>query len=496
MSSGRLSWQRESVLSADSRASSESPLCNSTPSGPPGLVFGLLAVGAGTLVVVASYESITPIVMAIFFPGLGLIILRWGRLGGKWEQAAYLYTFAACWLASGVAQFTERFWGLRKPSDAESFFRMSTQGSQGLSLDEIRAQHSGALAIYVWREIYNVFGALGAASTTAIGIAVNVTLISAASVALVKVIKNITGSDSYHLRRLLLLICLCPPLLFLGSVHLRDAWLYFILTLLVAAWSCALNSKGAIKELLVAGCSTLVSFLVLYYLRSQWIVLPALFALWASFLLLLRARNALALVAPVSIGVGLWFSLTLLGFLELSIFYLIVDSSSINESFVELSRSHSSATSLGAHFLVEGGVIARTMIGLPFFLLGPIPATASLLDPTWGGILGALSVPYSTVVLALALISILNYKNQSSTHWTIRFFLVGIYAMGLASVLYLTLDSRHIVPFLAPIFLLAALPDLRIPRVRKQFLDIVILMVICIAALNAAWLVLKNVFFG
>ena len=112
----------------------------------------LLLVGSSLHII--SEMSLLPIVAALVYYLAGWTTLLLPRLGRVWERRMYNRLFSVGFLVAGVSAFYRVFAGDLQ-NDAEKFFERSANLVDGWSLLEISSITEGAVAVIIWREMFD-----------------------------------------------------------------------------------------------------------------------------------------------------------------------------------------------------------------------------------------------------------------------------------------------------------------------------------------------------
>tara|TARA_Y100001978_G_C23685235_1_gene431495 strand:- start:125 stop:1537 length:1413 start_codon:yes stop_codon:yes gene_type:complete len=439
-----------------------------------------------------SYNSFSPVFVAIVFYIWAWLILHLTRLGGIYEHKIFSRVFNVCLFWAGVsAVYSNQLSDIGQLiSDAGGFFDTATTSAQGLSIEEIEKIHEGSLAIVLWGMIYDLFALWGFAKARYIGITVNITAVALSSVFGIKIVRELFGEDEYRFRRFILLVSSCGLFWLFASIHLRDGLILLVVTILAWLWIWYLNRWFSVHSLIVISGSNMLAYYLLGYLRAEFAFVPIGMLLAAAFSFVFSRRighkkdiyETFLIILVISVKVIVVFF----------IFYDEVLASLVrgNESYTILSTEGSSKSSLGSIFTNQPPII-RLLTG-PFYLLTfPIPLWNGFqLDSAYHLFksLNVIFLYFTIPLLIVAIKQLLINKGLRSRPVT---FLVFILVGFTLSVAISSMETRHWGAFFMPFFILCTVPDLRIDQWRSQHKMYLTLVILCVIFIHSLWFVLK-----
>lgn len=415
-------------------------------------------------------------------------------------------------------------YGNFSPLDANHFFSLSSDANTfNLSLSEIIHVTEGAGAIIIWNYLYEFFSLLGFEKGPYIGIILNITLIALAAVVGIKVLKILYGNDESRMMRFTLFFGLCGTFWLFASLHVRDSFILFAMTLFLYCWVRYL-AQFNVMNLVLLFLATFVSFEIFGYLRYEFALIPfALLAAGAVAVLgeslcnkgsgLLSAMaNTLSLIIVVSFA----YFLSKVGFLS-SFEYIpkanalpvmgsshpivstILDTLNVvvdplfsgNEQYMGDSREESGGVSLGFQMIVNQALPIRLILGSAYLYIFPIPFWMGFQVESSYDLFKSLHVLYMYVITPLFMLAMARifFSKELQTK-PILFLLFTLLGFTL-SVSYTSLETRHLGPFLPALILLAMIPDLTVDRDRLLYRNTFAVFLCFIATVHVAWAILK-----
>ena len=444
---------------------------------------------AGTGLNVIAYASMEPVAVAAVFGLVGLVLVGHTRMGGVHEMRMYRMMFAVGWLMAGVAAVYANYWNDpgQNLSDAASFYELASGGSGDLSLEDMRVLTEGAGAVMLWSSVYDAFASAGFAKGRYVGILINVFAVALAGVIAIKTAKCIVGEDAPRLNRLILLFSLCGIFWLFAAIHLRDGVVLLSVTLLVYCWARYLAHPRWFDLVLLVSASALgvVGFA---FLRAEFAMVPFAMAMAGvtAGLLFNSARGStrlgmwtLALVCLVG-GMVVAIDADVLGSLERS-----------RENYKQLAAQSASSESLGNRYVTNAPLPVRLVVGSIYLFLFPIPFWSGFGGASAYHLFKSCNVLFFYAVTPL--VALTGFRLYELDAVKLRgvmflFFVVIGFTVGVAAT---SLETRHFGAFVAPLLVLATVPDLRLKRDWRAYTTLLSVVVAVMASIHTAWAVLK-----
>jgi hypothetical protein len=449
---------------------------------------GLFAIGA--LINALSYFSLEPVVTALLFFGLGIGLLWLTPLGGRAERLMFCRVFAVNFLMAGVAAVfaNQLFDETQLFSDPSGFFACAAGDAEGLSIRDIQILREGPLVIVIWRWLYELFGELGSTKGPYIGISLNFTAVALAGVLGIKMLRRCVGDIRYHFDRLTLLISSCGLFWLFGAIHLRDAMALLFVTAVAFLWVWFLTERHTRGRLVVLVAGNLGAIPLFGFLRGEFVFVPIAFGLAAVGALLCVTRRGGTALLILLLFVSLLFTQDWIQTVE------IFDARSrAYESYLEGSQlQHQGKSSLGLSLIVEQPLPLRLPLGTVCLLFSPIPFWAGVGRNSAYHLFLSFNVMVAYLVIPLLIVSIGMLRREPRLRSPQVLFLLFVFLGMAVTVAGSSLETRHLGCFLLPMFVLSALPDLRIAAVRTQYQRVLAAVLASVFVVHISWLVIKS----
>ncbi len=448
----------------------------------------LLLIGA--VINTASYLSIEPTLIAVWVYALAYVTLSATAIGGSPEWRMFSRVYAVCFLMAGVAAvYTNQLSPEGQlTSDAAFFFKLATSDAEGLSIVEIERLSEGAVAIWIWRAVYDFCDYIGVEKLRYVGVCFNTTVVSMSGVVGIKMARLIFGEDAYRFQQLTLLLASCGLIWLLSALHLRDGLVLLIVTVTTYVWLWFVI-KPSLRRLILVAFISLSFASILLYLRREFAFVPfalmmaAAASISVKSLINRRQRASTMIISSLAavIAIGLLFN-----FAE-SLFLAMRAGA---DSYSTVSRE-TGAGGLGYHVVVNQPLPIKIFMGSLYLFIFPVPVWAGLQLDSAYHLFKSLNAPFFYALLPLLAIATrhitLGVTARSNEALFIFFVSVGF----VASVAVTSLETRHLAAFLMPILILALFPDFRNPAIRASYKNLLGAAISLIFLIHLAWAWLK-----
>ena len=458
----------------------------------PLVVTLLLLLGAFALQA-AAYRSLqAPVVgIAFFLAGLLPLAALWPRDRSAFTM--YSRMFAVGWFVAGLAALYAEVLGdtLQLESDAASFFELASGTAQGLDLAQLGELTEGAGAVLLWRALYDLFGWIGLDRQRYLGIDFNVLLVATTGVVALWMARRLYGRDAYRESRLVLLFSLCALMWLFSAVHLRDSVVLLTITLTVHAWVCYATSRAALR-LPGLAAAMLAATVALAALRTEFVFVPMLVTLAGVASLVLtrsdggrraRRRRALALVLLAGVGAVGW----------VYVGNMLDAVTAGAETYRGLVEGEAARESLGAQLIVNQPLPIRVIVGSVYLFIFPIPIWSGFIAGSVVPLLKTANAMFFYALVPLLAVAVRDLRRISGTNRALLLFMLIVAVAFTAAIAVTSLEVRHFGAFLVPMFMLALLPDLRVPQIRRRYRRSLLAMVGAMVLLHLAWFGLKTI---
>ena len=350
--------------------------------------------------------------------------------------------------------------------------------------------NEGSLAIRIWSLIYDGFASLGIRKAPFIGVFVNVCAVALSGVVGVRMVRTLVGEDDVRLGRFTTLMSTCGLFWLFSALHLRDAFVLLATTALVGQWLWYVSRPWSIARLLLVVVVSVLSSSVFGYLRNEFIYLPIAVGVTGALAILL-ARGSLTRRSSLI--------LIILGLVAAVASTLIVPVGDIaaaiaaGRSGYELVVFQEGASgSLAERLILNAPLPLRAILGSAYLFVFPIPFWSGLDQSSAYHLFKSANVIgfyFSAPLLALALRSLVMVPEQR----TAPALFLAMLSVGFTLMIAVTsLETRHLGGFLVPMFVLCTLPDLRQPRIWRQYVYAFTAVLLMVGAIHGLWLTLKS----
>ena len=455
-------------------------------------LINLLLFTSGSLIIFFAYFSVLPIIASGLTCYAFYIFLKLTKLGGIYERFIFNRVFAVGYLMAGVAAiYANHFEDVGQlNSDAASFFDIAS-GLQGveLTLIELQIIHESALAIVLWRAVYDFFASLGFPRERYIGILVNMTAVALSGVVALKMTRLVFGHDPERFRRLTSLFACCGLFWLFAGIHLRDSVVLLSVTGLAYGWLHFLTKPDLGRRLLQIIALSLLAGLFFGFLRGEFMFVPIAMAMAGTAALMFgRKSRRNRLVPYMLVLVGLAMGGGMLATFSEAIQYALFKG---NEDYSELASAQHGTDSLGMALIVNQAMPIRLLLGSVYLFVFPIPFWIGFQLDSAYSLFKSFNVVFFYFVVPLLGLSVTRLWTNKSKHTPAILFVLFLSLGFTFAIAGTSLETRHFGAFLAPIFVLALLPDLHVSAVRRNYKKLLKIMFFGVAIVHLAWIFLK-----
>lgn len=444
----------------------------------------------GALLIIFAYASFSPIILAFFVFSTGWSLLFTFDAGGFYERRIFSKMFAIGLLALGVSSIYILYLGEYQP-DAVYFFDMSASLDSSVSLFELNAKTNSAAAIFIWGYLYHFAALLGFPREQYVGVILNILIVAYSSVIALKIARLIYGFDPCRFKRLIIFYSSCGLFWIFAGMHLRDASLLLIITLLFYFWVRFLVKPGMNIELFKVVFMTLGCGLLIGLFRFQFLYVPVAVAIagLASLINLQSLRRNFRWLFWL-----IFFVITISA--ELFYFKIFENARTIfeltNQSYFEGDSAVNPSGSLGMALIVNQLMVIRLLLGSVYLFVYPIPFWSGFQLESAYSLFKAINVVFFYFVIPLFVITVGQLWRNKAERLPIFLFLLYVSVGFTLAVAGTSLETRHLGVFLAPLFVLLLLPDLRLPTVLRNYRKILVMVLGGVAVVHLLWFVLKS----
>ncbi len=447
---------------------------------------------AGLVANIVSWHSVEPVVIGLMFYAIGLGLVLF--LPAPRDNLRFFsITYSIYWATTGLSSLYLNFGNdiSLRFGDAQNFFLLATGAEGAFPLNEIYDVSEGALAIKIWHYVYEFASALSFSIEPYIGLTVNSSILALVSVLSLHLLRKVSPHNPNSERLLLILFAFCPMFWLSASIHLRDSFTALLTVINYYVLIQFMTRKFNLFWQSAAVAVSIVFPFIFHFLRTEFFFIPiALFAAAIISMIVFKSEKRgggnLKYVFVFLFALFLVLSADNLGFIPLD----YIDKG--REDYEIKALGTNVENSLGYKFVVDQPLYIRSVVGLPYLFLMPIPL--------WAGIgLGSVSMFFKTLFaifnfffLPYLAIAVGGFMHLSGQQRVRIYFLLASSAVLTVTVAISSLESRHIIPFLPPLFIAcAAMAEYVMTRAKglRLFTQILLLMMLMV---HAAWLLLKG----
>jgi hypothetical protein len=449
-----------------------------------GVVFNLMA-----------YMTLEPLIVALMFFLAGLLFIRMTPLGGHAEWRMFRRIFSVCFMAAGLAAIYLEVWqdAVQLYSDPAGFFRLAKSGAvRNLPIEKSVLLTDGSLMLYIWTPVYDFFEKWGFSRGKFLGVSVNMTLVASSGVVAVKMLRRIYGNDPYRISRLIDLLSFCGIFWLFAGLHVRDAGILLLMTLLSYACITFVQKPGYGRRLLLLVLCFYATDELLFYLRSEFRFIPLVMLVAMVYALRSatesRRLRRVATVFSALGGVLIVFGLVALG----QEFTKTLDDA--HDAYESVAEGVTGANqSLGYELIVNQPLPVRIVLGTAYTYLAPIPVWLGFLFPSAMHLFKSINALFNYILLPMMGTAVLLiYRHKTLRTPPLMYIMAS--AIGLSAAVGLSsMEARHLGAFMIMPLLLATAPDLRVPKVRMLFRKLLRLMLYGMGMIHLLWFVIKTV---
>lgn len=463
--------------------------------------WGLLIVVAfclATLLQLAAYRSVAPALVATAFLVLGYVAFHerspWGSRSACF---AFVLIFTLCYFWSGVAAIFANY--LDDPiqrSDAEWFYELATTLDDGLSLDELRGMTSGAGAVYIWRLLYRLSSAIGFEKGIYIAVASNTFFVALAGVACVKTAALIFGENQRKVKNMGMLFAFSGICWLFASVLLRDSTVLLLNTLLIYAWVRVLM-RPTWRAATWLFAFSVFSVELYAYLRTEFLFVPfaLLLAGIASFFVSGQFFRVSLLARVLSLSLIMLCTLVAVVLLGTSVSitsYLGLVASGSQQYSDYANSLDINGSSLGVSYIVNQPLPIRLGVGTFYLQVFPVPFWSGFSEGDIYHLLKSLNAIFMWFVFPLAVLGLYRTRQiKADLRKLALVFLSIVYAGFTLAIAGSSLETRHLGSFIAPLLILAIVPNLASVADRSAYLRVLGAWLALNALVHLAWAILK-----
>lgn len=444
----------------------------------------LCLISLGLFLSTLSYQSVEPILITVIIGNIFLVFLIL-FVKNRQELIFSFLSFSIFIFLSGLASIFNNIF--KSINNDEAFFFLSSIGNRQY-LDSVITNYDGYGAVAVWAFFYNLFYELGFSKIPHIGITINIVIMTFSGMLIYKTAEKIYKNDYQRINRLFFLYPLNGLILIFAITHLRDAFSFFLISLLTFSWINFITDKK-LNDLFFLIIFNIFSFYSFAYIRPEFLLIP--FALILSFLASIffvnKDKNLFYFRGIKSIAIiFLLSSLTILW--KLDFFYII---NQAYEGYRLLNESSNSSSSLGTILIVDAILPIRLILGSFYLFIFPIPFWAELDYQSLYHLLKFFNLFYFYFFIPLIILSFYYFIKLNSFKTLTNYFLLFSIIGFTVSVALTSLETRHLGQFLPFFILFSLIPPLKNKIEFFNYSKIFLIFISLILLIHILWIFLK-----
>ena len=454
-------------------------------------LFAMATASAGVIMNVAAYGTVLPTVAAICVFAIVQTLLLLTPLGGTFERRMFVTGFSVSWFMSGIAAIYAEKLGdpSQLVSDASTFYELASSRSANLTVEDLRVLTEGAGAVYAWRKIYDFSEAVGFGRERHIGILVNILAVSLAGVLIVKIARDLYGSDRRRHARLVLMFCACGLYWLFASMHLRDGAILLGIAGMLLFWVRYLVHRRT-SDLVQLGVATSLGLAFFGLLRTEFVIIPLamLLAGLVAMVLFDRSRGARRLIVYGLSIVALSVVIAVAA-ARLEEFLTLVARGF--KAYSTLATQEAQADSLGYRYITIAPIPVRIVLGSLYLFIFPVPFWAGFQFVSAYNLFKSCNVLFFYLFTPLLAYSVWCHIRHSAQRSPASMFLLFVAVGCTAAIAGTSLETRHFGVFLPAMMLVALSPPLHEPATAGVVRKLTYVYLGSLVLLHLVWVVVK-----
>ena len=395
-----------------------------------------------------------------------------------------IYTIGLFWIA--ISTFYRLYLNdfLQNTLDPNNFYKYSTISFDNISFIDILSATEGSLAIYIWRPFYNFFNYIGIGKPILIGHLVNNILVGFSGIIGLSICKYIYPNHNNIYNRFTTLFLFCSMFWQFQSIHFRDAFVLFFVTILfyfTIRYLFLNNTKNLISLIF----SIIILSFLFTFLRTEFYIIPIVYFILTYFIdTLYNKKNKLKLFFGIFllflvVFIYLYFSNnynTLVNY-----FYLA------KNGYQEEVNNTASSSSLGQSLIINQPAYFRIILGSIYVHIFPIPFWFGFKLDTIYDLFVSLNLFYIIGITPLIYLSYTIYNNTVIKK--IKIYILLSYIFIVSAISMTSLETRHISVFYIPLIIQASTVDFTL--FKNRYLKILFFLISLLFFVNLLWFIIK-----
>lgn len=449
--------------------------------------FGFFLIGL--ILSFISYPQLSLLIIFIYLV-VGLLCFFLGGVRKKLEYAAFLLSFSICLFWFGISSIYLVYLNdtFQNYSDPYFFYQLASKDSNGYKLNDIRLFSEGALAVVLWRSLYQIFGFLGFEAREYIGILFNILIVSFVSLPALRIVVLIFGNDTKRLSIFLLLFNSCAILWLFATILLRDSIVLLLNTYLMlrVVQFLIMPSK---KRGFYLGLYFILATIIYPFLRTEFVLVPLIMFFSIVIAKSMISGNLFSFLkffvplAVLSIILLIYFSN------QIPIFEFLINGKEGYEKVIY--DTTNSSSSLGVSLVVNQPLILRIIIGTIYLHLFPIPFWSGFQLDTVYNLFKSLQAIYFWFTLPLFVLGIVNVFKLEKHQSAALLFLIILYLGFSIAIAVTSLEMRHLGVFVISFMIVSLIPNLNSIEHKKAYRNYFFVFLSGVFVIHISWALIK-----
>tara|TARA_A100001234_G_C12630358_1_gene387944 strand:- start:404 stop:1774 length:1371 start_codon:yes stop_codon:yes gene_type:complete len=448
------------------------------------LILSVVFFTLGLFLSTVSYQSLEPALITTFFTII-ISTVSFFIIKQKGEFYFYFFCFLIFVFLGGFASiFNNLFESI---DNDEEFFYLSAIGNRQY-LDSIIENFDGYGAVSFWAFFYDLFSELGFSKIPHIGITINILLMTFSGALIFKSALKIYSEEADRANRLFYLYPFNGLILLFALTHLRDAFSFFLISLLLFSWISLIKNRQFLNFLGLI-LTNLICIFSFNYIRPEFLLIPLalILSFFVSIVFVGEKNNPFYFRGIKSLGIVIVISGSIVLFQSGIINF--VDEA--YQAYILLNQSLQNSSSLGTTLIVEAPLPIRLVLGSIYLYVFPIPFWAELDYRSLYHFFKFLNLIYFYFFVPLMILSIYYFFKLKIYRSLINYFLLLSIVGFTVSVALTSLETRHLGQFLPFLMLFSLIPPFKDKIEYLNYYKIFLFYISGILLVHILWIYLK-----
>jgi hypothetical protein len=373
-------------------------------------------------------------------------------------------------------------------ADAYFFYQRASDLHSKESINELLLLTEGSLAVYFWRFIYSLITYFGFENTPFYGIILNNLILSFTAIMGVKTLNVIFNNDMVRAKRFIIYFCCCGIFWLAASVHIRDAFLIFLTTIIFYYAVKQMQRNTTKGKIFFFGI--VLSFTIVFpFLRTEFYFIPAFIA-FCTFLpsLLLQRRKLIRYIPLILLCASLVIVFSNLDLFDFNLFEVI---NRARRGYQEEIDATAQEGSLGVKLIIDQHPLVRLIFGSVYLQIYPIPFWYGFKTDTIYDFYKSINLFFlwgilASVYVCLKEINVYTLSIRKALYFSLSIYIFMVFAISMTS-----LETRHLSCFFVPLIIVGCAPDYTKKTNIKNYKIAIFCILSFILIIHILWGILK-----